>query len=115
MLRHRKALDRTDWREPIPLLRRGLAVCSRLLPEHHAGIGEIEHGKIKTSGGVTLLRSLKLLRDKFGGGNREVFHCADAQMRLEDHCQEAKLVHVLDVHAELFALLIDTIESGFVD
>src|SRR5258708_36294354 len=36
-------------------------------------------------------------------------------MRLEAHRKQAKLIHVLDVHAEFFALLIDAVESGFVD
>ena len=49
------------------------------------------------------------------GRPREVFHRADADLCLKDHCQQGIVVHGHDQQAEPLALMVDAVEIGLLD
>ena len=81
--------------------------------EKALAIRQIQRRQIHTCHWITLPRLLQLGGNAIAGGGGKVLHRAHAVLRLEDHQQEALLVHRADEQTVLIALLVGAGKRGF--
>jgi hypothetical protein len=79
------------------------------------GVGDVEDGEVEAGARIALLSDLHLFGNVFGAGARKVFYHTNADVGSEDDGEEAEFVHVEDEHAVLLSLLVNAVETGFVD
>jgi cold shock CspA family protein len=99
-----------------PNRRQAKHLFDRLFPaKERPGVGDVKHGEVHAGIRRTFFGDFQLASEVFDRTGGKIFNHADTGLGFENDNEKGMFVHVSDVDTEIFTLLVNAVEIGFLD